>query len=77
MFASSHRELNQIAKLMHEAVSQAGCQPDVVFVTGGTAKSPVIHQFLQAQFIDTEVVIGDYFGSVTSGLTRWADRIFS
>ncbi|MFT5815020.1 MAG: putative chaperone protein [Psychroserpens sp.] len=71
------RELNAIAVLMKDAITQANCQPDVVFVTGGTAKSPVLNQFLQQQFQDTPIVIGDHFGSVTAGLTRWAKTIYT
>jgi hypothetical chaperone protein len=71
------RELNSIATLMADAISQANCQPDVVFVTGGTAKSPVLQQFLQQQLPNKEIVIGDHFGSVTAGLTRWAKTIFA
>ena len=67
------RELNAIAVLMKDAISQANCQPDVVF----TAKSPVLNQFLQQQFQNTPIVIGDHFGSVTAGLTRWANTIYS
>ena len=68
--------LRNIAKLMHEAVAQAQCQPDVIFVTGGSAQSPVISQLISSQFVDAKLVIGDHFGSVTSGLTRWAQRIY-
>jgi hypothetical chaperone protein len=77
MLEASHSLLRQIAQLMNEAVAQAGCQPDVIFVTGGTAKSPVLSQFLKEQMPNTPLVIGDHFGSVTVGLARWADRIFS
>jgi hypothetical chaperone protein len=65
-----------VAKLMHEAVAQAQCQPDVVFVTGGTAQSPVLRAVIESQFPHCELVIGDHFGSVTAGLTRWAERIY-
>lgn len=75
-FESTERELNIIADLMTEAIEQAECQPDVIFVTGGTARSPVIHEFLTRHFEQCPIVIGDHFGSVTAGLTRWADRIF-
>ena len=61
---------------MKDAITQANCQPDVVFVTGGTAKSPILNKFLQDQFANTEIVIGDHFGSVTAGLTRWAQTIY-
>jgi len=70
-------ELNSIATLMTDAITQANCQPEVVFVTGGTAKSPVLNQFLQQQFQHTPIVIGDHFGSVTAGLTRWAKTIYA
>ena len=69
--------LQSIAELMQSAVSQSQCQPDVIFVTGGTAKSPVLHDFLQAQMPNVPVVIGDHFGSVTAGLARWASHIYS
>ncbi|MBO1519152.1 molecular chaperone [Oceanisphaera pacifica] len=71
-----YRELSAITALMTDAVVQAGCEPDVVFVTGGTAKSPVLNAFLRQQFSDTPIVIGDHFGSVTAGLTRWASQIY-
>lgn len=71
------RELRAIAALMADAITQANCQPDVVFVTGGTAKSPILNQFLKQQFQHTPIVIGDHFGSVTAGLTRWARTIYS
>jgi len=76
MLTAAHKELSQIAALMHEAVKQANCQPDVIFVTGGTAKSPVLNEFLQGQFPDIDLVVGDHFGSVTAGLALWAQRIF-
>ena len=70
------RTLASIGDLMHSAVNQAQCQPDVIFVTGGTAKSPVLHDFIQQQIPNTPIVVGDHFGSVTSGLTRWAEKIY-
>jgi hypothetical chaperone protein len=74
--SANQRQLIGISELMHEAVEQAGCQPDVVFVTGGTAKSPVLNHFLQTQFKNTKLVTGDHFGSVTAGLTRWAELLY-
>jgi hypothetical chaperone protein len=77
MLEASTSQLNQIAKMMHEAVLQANCKPDVIFVTGGTAKSPVLSQFLKQQIPNTPLIVGDHFGSVTVGLARWAQRIFA
>lgn len=77
MLESSRSQLKQISQMMDSAVKQAGCQPDVVFVTGGTAKSPVLNDYLKAQMPGIPLVIGDHFGSVTVGLARWANRIFA
>lgn len=74
--SANKRTLESIGELMQSAVAQAQCQPEVIFVTGGTAKSPVIHDFIQQQMPNTPVVIGDHFGSVTAGLARWADKIY-
>ncbi|WDE10785.1 molecular chaperone [Thalassomonas haliotis] len=71
------RELTSISELMQDTVLQAGCQPDAIFVTGGTAKSPVLREYLQAQYPDSQFIVGDNFGSVTAGLTRWSRRIFA
>ncbi len=73
---ANKRTLASIGELMQSAVSQAQCHPDVIFVTGGTAKSPVLSEFIQQQMPNTPVVIGDHFGSVTAGLARWAEKIF-
>ncbi len=77
MLEASASQLSHIAQMMKDAVAQAATQPDVVFVTGGTAKSPVLSQFLKAQMPNTPLIVGDHFGSVTVGLARWADRIFA
>lgn len=71
------RELTGIANLMRQAVEESSEQPDVIFITGGTAKSPVLNAFFQQHFPNTPIVLGDHFGSVTAGLTRWANKIYS
>jgi len=73
---ANKRTLESIGDLMQSAVSQAQCQPEVIFVTGGTAKSPVLSEFLQQQMPNTPIVVGDHFGSVTSGLARWAEKVY-
>ncbi|WP_448548490.1 molecular chaperone [Thalassotalea fusca] len=77
MLQANARQLNQIGQLIDDAIKDAGIAPDAVFVTGGTAKSPVINQFLQEKLPNIPLVVGDHFGSVTVGLARWAERIFS
>ncbi len=74
---ANNRTLASIGELMQSAIKQAHSQPDVIFITGGTAKSPVISEYIQQQMPNTPVVIGDHFGSVTSGLARWAEKIYN
>ena len=69
-------ELKQFAGLINESLTQAQTQPDAIFFTGGTAISPVIQNWINSMFPDVEVVIGNHFGSVTSGLITHAQRIF-
>jgi hypothetical chaperone protein len=71
------RPIEKMAALMDEAIQQAGCKPDLVYVTGGSGQSPVIRQAIKAKIGDVDVVDGDHFGSVASGLTVWAERLFS
>jgi hypothetical chaperone protein len=74
--SANKRTLASIGELMQSAVEQALCQPEVIFVTGGTAKSPVLSEFLQQQMPNIPIVVGDHFGSVTAGLARWAQKIY-
>ena len=71
------RPIEKMANLMDEAIKQAGCKPDLVYVTGGSGQSPVIRAAIQQKIGDVQVVDGDHFGSVASGLTVWAERLFS
>lgn len=68
--------LEKMLALMSEAIKQAGVQPDVIYMTGGSAKSPVIREAIQQRIGDVPVLDGDHFGSVAAGLTVWAKRIF-
>ncbi|MGY5451607.1 molecular chaperone [Agarivorans sp. MS3-6] len=72
---AAERLLSNIAKLSDDVVAQAGCQPEAIFLTGGSANSPMIKQFLADRYA-APLICGDNFGSVTSGLTLWADHIF-
>lgn len=77
LLKSNQRHLQSIGNLIDETIVQAGCQPDVIFVTGGSAKSPVLHQFLEQHFQSSQLVTGDHFASVTAGLARWSEKVFS
>ncbi|MBV7263073.1 molecular chaperone [Photobacterium sp. WH77] len=66
----------KISSLINEALSQAECAPDVIFMTGGSARSPMLRQLIEQRLPGVPIVAGDYFGSVTAGLSRWAEFCF-
>lgn len=68
--------VRQIQSLMAQALNDAQVTPDIIYVTGGTAKSPAIYNSIATNYPDIEIVVGDHFGSVTAGLTRWSQKIF-
>lgn len=68
--------LTSIVSLMHETIKQAGKLPDVVYVTGGSAKSPLLRAAIKQAMGDIDIVDGDHFGSVAAGLTLWAKRLY-
>jgi hypothetical chaperone protein len=69
--------ISEFLNVIEQTINDAGVQPEVIYVTGGTAKSPIFQQFIRNRFSDTKLVIGDYFESVTSGLARWANIYFA
>ena len=68
--------VRQIQSLMAQALTEAQVTPDIIYVTGGTAKSPAIYASIAANYPEIEIVVGDHFGSVTAGLTRWSQKVF-
>lgn len=70
------RPLKQMINVVNETIAQAAVKPDLIYITGGSARSPVIRQIITEQIGDIEVVDGDHFGSVANGLTLWANKIF-
>jgi len=73
---SIQHELNVFLSLMKDVERQAGVKPNVIYVTGGTAKSPIVEEWIRSHYRNAEIVVGDAFGSVASGLTTWAHRIY-
>lgn len=69
--------VTKVESLMALALEKAQTTPDIIYVTGGTARSPAIYNKIATAYPGTEIVVGDHFGSVTSGLTRWAQKCFS
>ncbi|KZN50665.1 molecular chaperone [Pseudoalteromonas luteoviolacea] len=73
---SVESSLQQVVALAEQAISDAGTQPDAIYLTGGSAQSPLLKSALQAKLGDIPMLNGDNFGSVTAGLTKWAERIY-
>ncbi|ENT2952497.1 molecular chaperone [Klebsiella aerogenes] len=73
--------LNQpLARIMEQVkLALEGSQetPDVIYLTGGSARSPLIKKALAAQLPGIPIAGGDDFGSVTAGLARWAQVVFA
>ena len=70
-------ELNVFVSLMKEVEVLAEGKPDLIYVTGGTVKSPIIEDWIRSHYGDIDIVVGDASGSVASGLTTWTHRIYA
>lgn len=68
--------LQRILEQVSLALENSRVKPDVVYLTGGSARSPMIKQALSRQLPGIPLVGGDDFGSVTAGLARWANVVF-
>ncbi len=68
--------IERIQEQVTLALNTSGTRPDVIYLTGGSAKSPVLRAALQQQLPDIPLASGDDFGSVTAGLARWAQVMF-
>ncbi|WP_313053167.1 molecular chaperone [Atlantibacter hermannii] len=68
--------LQRIIEQVTLALEASHITPDVIYLTGGSARSPLIRNLLAAHLPGTPIRGGDDFGSVTAGLTRWANVVF-
>ncbi len=71
-----HKPLQSIVSIIDQVIAEAGTQPDIVYLTGGTSKSPSVRKFIQHKLGNIPIADGDYFGSVVSGLAIWAEKIY-
>lgn len=68
--------ISQIVTLAKQAITDANTIPDVIYLTGGSAQSPLIKAALSEHLGNIKMVNGDHFGSVTAGLTKWANMLY-
>lgn len=73
--AALNQPLTRILEQVQLALENAQEKPDVIYLTGGSARSPLIKSPRPATSRDSDRG-GDDFGSVTAGLARWADVVF-
>lgn len=71
------KPLNSIKQLIEEAITQAGTNPEIFYITGGSAKSPVFRTLVKEIVPKAKILDGDYYGSVAAGLTKWAGKLWS
>ena len=76
MRESIETPLKKMKDLVKETVQQAGIIPDTVYITGGSARSPILREAITSVLPNVPIASGDYDGSVTSGLAHWADICF-
>ncbi len=74
--AALSQPLARILEQVQLALDNAQEKPDVIYLTGGSARSPLIKNALAEQLPGIPIAGGDDFGSVTAGLARWADVVF-
>ncbi|EDP8597709.1 molecular chaperone [Salmonella bongori] len=74
--AALDQPLARILEQVQLALDSAQEKPDVIYLTGGCARSPLIKKALSEQLPGIPIAGGDDFGSVTAGLARWAEVVF-
>ncbi len=69
--------LGRVLDCAQECIARAGLKPggvDAVYLTGGSSALRPFQELLRRRFPDTQVVEGDLFGGVASGLSYVATR---
>jgi hypothetical chaperone protein len=68
--------LEHIKRQLIQAQESSQTQPDVIYLTGGSARSPLLRTAISHCLPGVPIESGDDFGSVTAGLARWAQTLF-
>jgi Molecular chaperone len=71
-----NQPLARILEQVNLALAESADKPDIIYLTGGSARSPLIKRALAELLPGIPIAGGDDFGSVTAGLARWAQVIF-
>lgn len=74
---SAAAHIDKIRALAHQAMAEAGVKPDVVFMTGGMAISPIVSAAIaEIAGTDTPIRSSEMLGTVGKGLGLCAQRAF-
>ncbi|WP_435927099.1 molecular chaperone [Dryocola sp. BD613] len=68
--------LQRILEQVMLALETSDVKPEVIYLTGGSARSPMIKHALAQLLPGIALAGGNDFGSVTAGLARWAEVVF-
>lgn len=75
------RAASRLCTRLHDTVSQVlqarDVSPDIVYLTGGMAQSPVVRESLATLLKGVPILDSDHFTSVTEGLAIWARDRFN
>ncbi|KAA9001215.1 molecular chaperone [Affinibrenneria salicis] len=74
--AAFDQPLSRIQQQIELALQSSQTRPDVIYLTGGSARSPLLRQAIERWLPGIPLAGGNDFGSVTAGLARWADILF-
>ncbi|MDD7993790.1 molecular chaperone [Kosakonia radicincitans] len=74
--AALNQPLQRIIEQVQLALENSNETPEVIYLTGGSARSPIIKKALAETLPGIPIAGGDDFGSVTAGLARWAQVLF-
>ncbi|MCL2898547.1 molecular chaperone [Brenneria tiliae] len=71
--AAIAQPLQRIQQQIELALHRSQTRPQVIYLTGGSARSPLLRQAIAQLLPGIPLASGDDFGSVTAGLARWAE----
>ncbi|PWC11484.1 molecular chaperone [Brenneria corticis] len=74
--AAIAQPLLRIQQQIELALKSSQTRPQVIYLTGGSARSPLLRQAIAQLLPGIPLAGGDDFGSVTAGLARWAEILF-
>ena len=73
---ATEKLLAHLHDLLTEVIRQGSSPPELVYLTGGMARSPLTRACIRAALPHVPLVDSNHFLSVTEGLAIWSQRLF-